>query len=343
MKWILKRWILPSSISCEIYANPTETSIELMLFFISSVVSKHIHIYLCCKWLRSNLPIIGLQHAFGLDRRRQNLFMDTALEPFQAELDKELQPFYQSLLKGIRADITMEVTTNLKESHLWTCRQLGVHSPMVLVFTMLYFNTKYFRFYTPEQHRSLAFTNMHKIPKKNVSNGSPGKTATKMFALQFLPTVEQGTENVFVCNWYTIERKAWNFHIWFQSYCKYLFHFSSNTARSPHFQLKIPLEIPQNVDHPSNCPIKHYNFYLSKWYKETDCVNWIKQTLIILLCSPESMKTRKDMFYLLPEKTSTPESPLWYSSQAVPQEILARMLRRVLLIEEVLRNLCTSE
>ncbi len=134
-----------------------------------------------------------MQQTFGADLRRQNLLMDAALLPFQMELDKELKPFYDILLKGIKADITMEVTTSLKESHLWKCRQLGVDSPIVLVFTMLYFNTKYFRLYTPEQHRSMAFTNVHKVPKKSLSNGSTGKMATKVFALQFVPMMEQGT------------------------------------------------------------------------------------------------------------------------------------------------------
>ena len=116
--------------------------------------------------------------------------MDAALLPFQIELDKQLQPFYDTLLKGINSDSTLEVTTCLKESLLWKCRQLGVDSPIVLVFTMLYFNTKYFRLYTPEQHLEMSFDSVQKVTKKallqvGVSNGSASKNAVKVFSLQF--------------------------------------------------------------------------------------------------------------------------------------------------------------
>lgn len=63
--------------------------------------------------------------------------------------------------------------------------------------------------------------------------------------------------------------------------------------------------------------------------------------LILNHYSPESVKNKEDLFYLLPEKSSLPESPVWYSTNPVPRELLARMLRRVLLIDEVLRNLCS--
>ena len=136
---------------------------------------------------------IGLQESlsFGADFRRQNLLMDVALLPFQIELDKQLQPFYDVLLKAINSDSTIEVETCLKESHLWKCRQLGVDSPIVLVFTMLYFNTKYFRLYTAEQHLEMSFRNVQKVAKNTVvstlgiSNGSSSKNAAKIFSLQF--------------------------------------------------------------------------------------------------------------------------------------------------------------
>lgn len=132
--------------------------------------------------------------AFGADFRRQNLLMDAALLPFQIELDKHLEPFYDALLKGLNNGGSTDVMTCLKESHLWKCRQLGVDSPIVLVFTMLYFNTKYFRLYTAEQHLQMSFANVQKVHKKSflsstvggISNGSStGKNVAKIFSLQF--------------------------------------------------------------------------------------------------------------------------------------------------------------
>jgi hypothetical protein len=165
---------------------------DILLYFISgnySFIFKFVTGILSSYYLLT----IGLQESlsFGADFRRQNLLMDAALLPFQIELDKQLQPFYDILLKGINSDSTMEVTTCLKESHLWKCRQLGVDSPIVLVFTMLYFNTKYFRLYTPEQHLEMSFGNVQKVTKKplstvGVSNGgSSGKIIAKVFSLQF--------------------------------------------------------------------------------------------------------------------------------------------------------------
>lgn len=246
--------------------------------------------------------ISGLQEslAFGADFRRQNLLMDAALLPFQIELDKHLQPFYDALLKGISSGSPTEVMTCLKESHLWKCRQLGVDSPIVLVFTMLYFNTKYFRLYTAEQHLQMSFVNVQKVSKKTfltssvggISNGgSTGKNAAKIFSLQFDDTKTQQETTV--------------------------------AGTMDNVRRKKPLDMPQNVDYLPHCPVKIYNFYVSK--------------------CPEDAKKRKDLFYLLPDPSCAPESPVWYSSQPVPREILARMLRRVLLVEEVLHNLCSLD
>ena len=55
--------------------------------------------------------------------------------------------------------------------------------------------------------------------------------------------------------------------------------------------------------------------------------------------SPESMRTRQDAFYLVPEVSCSPDSPVWYSTQSVPRPLLARMLHRVLLIQDVIHNL----
>lgn len=37
------------------------------------------------------------------------------------------------------------IVTRVEEEHLWESRQLGVHSPYVLLSTLLYLNTKHFQ------------------------------------------------------------------------------------------------------------------------------------------------------------------------------------------------------
>ena len=51
----------------------------------------------------------------------------------------------------------------------------------------------------------------------------------------------------------------------------------------------------ENHENPLRCPVKLYEFYLSK--------------------CPESTKNRNDMFYLQPERSCVPDSPVWYSAQ----------------------------
>ena len=162
----------------------------------------------------------------------------------------------------MNTDYLPSVSTSLKESHLWECRQLGCDSPIVLVFTMLYFNTKYFRLYTAEQHEHLSFSTIHKVIKRNSSatiNGSGINSPTSrsanmsrvaIYALQLLCTVQQQS---------------------ITSYCKFCstlkhFFFLVDDLAAIGLKIKKPMETPQNTDRPTECPIKHYNFYLSKWY-----------------------------------------------------------------------------
>jgi len=232
----------------------------------------------------------GLQLNLSENNRTENLFMEHALEPLQLELDALLVPFYDTVFKAINERKTQALTSTLSESHLWECRQLGVDSPIVLVFTMLYFNTKYFRLYTVEQHQQLSFACVHSITKKaahpaaGVSNGAAASrtAAQKVSSLQLIPV-------------------------------------NQPKASSPNAKTIPPMEQPQNLIHPTECPTKHYSFYLSK--------------------CPESMRTRKDAFYLVPEVSCSPDSPVWYSTQSVPRPLLARMLHRVLLIQDVIHNL----
>lgn len=187
-KCAFQKWIRLWSLSPMKYVNPTEIvtvpiswSILFTVIYFYKVIYFHLFTF---NWFF--LLYLGLQQSFGVDRHRQNLLMDTALLPFQIELDKHLQPFYDTLLKSLEGGSPSELTTSLKESHLWECQQLGVDSPIVLVFTMLYFNTKYYRLYTVEQHQQMAFTHLQKVSKK-FANANKNATQ-KTFCLQFSPT-----------------------------------------------------------------------------------------------------------------------------------------------------------
>lgn len=238
--------------------------------------------------------VYGLQLDLTDAKREEKLLMDPSLTGFQAELDTRLEPHHEALVTAINEERGASFASCLREAHLWECQQLGVHTPFALVFTMLYFNTKYFRLYTVEQHEQLSFARIHRVNRRAVAvassnqgssqNSTPLVKRHKVSCLQLVPLALR------------------------------------DPPSSPQVRIKKPLDQPQNLDRPTECPIKHYTFYLSK--------------------CPESVRTRSDVFYLVPETTSTPESPVWFSTQPVPRDLLARMLRRVLLVEDVLQNLC---
>ena len=47
------------------------------------------------------------------------------------------------------------------------------------------------------------------------------------------------------------------------------------------------------------------------------------------------MKTRNDLFYLQPERSCVPDSPVWYSTQPLEPHPLDKMLQRLLMVREV--------
>lgn len=81
-------------------------------------------------------------------------------------------------------------------------------------------------------------------------------------------------------------------------------------------------EQQENEENPLRCPVKLYEFYLSK--------------------CPESVKTRSDVFYLLPERSCVPDSPVWYSTTALGKLALEKMLHRVKMVKEVNVAVLTS-
>ncbi|XP_053575161.1 transcriptional regulator QRICH1 [Bombina bombina] len=73
------------------------------------------------------------------------------------------------------------ISSCIAEEMLWDCKQLGAHSPTTLLFTLMYFNTKYFVLKTVEQHSQLAFSKITKQTRKN-----PGIGKDKNCTIRFL-------------------------------------------------------------------------------------------------------------------------------------------------------------
>jgi hypothetical protein len=76
-----------------------------------------------------------------------------------------------------------------------------------------------------------------------------------------------------------------------------------------------PYEQLENIDNPLRCPVKLYEFYLSK--------------------CPESIRNRNDVFYLTPEPSCVPDSPVWYSAQPLSTEAMNKMLCRIRVVREI--------
>ncbi|XP_068998802.1 transcriptional regulator QRICH1-like [Embiotoca jacksoni] len=72
------------------------------------------------------------------------------------------------------------IPSHVTEEMLWECKQLGAHSPATLLTTLMYFNTKYFRLITPEQHMKVAFSKVLRHTKKNPANAKDKATSIRL-------------------------------------------------------------------------------------------------------------------------------------------------------------------
>ncbi|XP_070698462.1 zinc finger MYM-type protein 4-like [Pempheris klunzingeri] len=170
-------------------------------------------------------------------------------------------------------------SSRVVESYLWECKQLGAYSPIVLLNTLLFFCTKNFRFTTLAQHQSLSFTNFTRVSK-------PCSRTGKVHYLQY-----QRSSSA------TSRREE------------------TERLRKRHGDEEGDLQMLENVTNPLHCPVRLYEFYLSR--------------------CPESVKKRTDMFYLQPEQNVHTHSSHWYTSQPLEGTTLQSMLTRILAVREV--------
>ncbi|XP_053302208.1 uncharacterized protein LOC128461349 isoform X1 [Pleuronectes platessa] len=157
--------------------------------------------------------------------------------------------------------------------------QLGAYSPIVLLNTLLFFCCKYFGFTTVEQHRQLSFTQLTCCTRTNLNH-------TRTTSLRFYPPTSTEAQPDGVP---AKKRKKDN--------------------------VENVLEMMENLENPLHCPVRLYEFYLSK-------------------CS-ESVKQRSDLFLLRPDRCCVPSSPHWFSSSPLDGDTMEAMLTRLLTVREL--------
>ncbi|KAJ8266472.1 hypothetical protein GJAV_G00130810 [Gymnothorax javanicus] len=221
---------------------------------------------------------LGIQQHLLENNRMVNIFTDQCYQMFVQELHKILSRWQPSVSSNGGP------LSQVEEEHLWECKQLGVYSPFVLLNTLMFFNTKYFGLRTVEQHLQLSFNNVVRKCKKTAkSQGS-----SKALSICYLPSHQPKAAK------------------------------ESSVGKRKREEEVVELEQRENRKNPLRCPVKFFEFYLSK-------------------CSG-SVRDRSDMFYLQPERSCVAESPLWYSAVPMDRGTLANMLNRILVVREIYRN-----
>ncbi|CAB0030604.1 unnamed protein product [Trichogramma brassicae] len=215
---------------------------------------------------------LGIQQYLFENKRIDNIFTDSYYDQFTDCLNEIVKKF------TVLYNDALYVVTRVEEEHLWECKQLGAHSPHVLLNTLMYFNTKHFNLVTVEEHMQLSFSHIMKHWKRNTSSsGAMSKgPGSRNILLRFYPP---------------------------------------QSALDANVKKKKVYEQQENEDNPLRCPVKLYEFYLSK--------------------CPESVKTRNDVFYLLPERSCVPDSPVWYSTSPLAKDHLIKMLHRIKMVKEI--------
>ncbi|XP_064015752.1 zinc finger MYM-type protein 3 isoform X1 [Pogoniulus pusillus] len=218
---------------------------------------------------------LGIQQYLLENNRMVNIFTDLYYLTFVQELNKSLSSWQPTILPN------NTVFSRVEEEHLWECKQLGVYSPFVLLNTLMFFNTKFFGLQTAEEHMQLSFTNVVRQTRKC----STARGVTKVVSIRYCAPAKQ--------------KKGRD---------------GGSGKRKREEEVPV-LEQRENRMNPLRCPVKFYEFYLSK--------------------CPQSLRNRSDVFYLQPERSCIAESPLWYSVTPMERGVLESMLNRILAVRDI--------
>ncbi|TNM88863.1 hypothetical protein fugu_005117 [Takifugu bimaculatus] len=132
-----------------------------------------------------------IQKYLSENGRVDDIFSDPYYVPFCESLHK--------ILDGWKPGVSPMghiIPSHVTEEMLWECKQLGAHSPATLLTTLMYFNTKYFRLTTPEQHLKVAFTKVLRHTRKNPTNAKDKTTSIRLLKGQH-GAGQKGTDDMY--------------------------------------------------------------------------------------------------------------------------------------------------
>ncbi|XP_071956100.1 zinc finger MYM-type protein 2-like [Antedon mediterranea] len=219
--------------------------------------------------------LLAIQHFLFNSSHPDNILTDLPFKRFMEYLVEKMKT-WEPVFKP---DTNIVINSKITEDLMWDCKQLGAHSPYVLLNTLVYFNTKFFCLKTLQDHKDLLFGMIFKDWKKS---GSKSKfVCLRYFPSQLRKKLEETT-------------------------CKV----TKRSLLEKHY-----LEQAENLEDPLHCPVKLYEFYLSK--------------------CPETVKNKQNSLYLIPERMCIPDSPVWYSSCMLDDGTLEKMLAKALMVKDV--------
>ncbi|XP_017577085.1 zinc finger MYM-type protein 4 isoform X3 [Pygocentrus nattereri] len=220
---------------------------------------------------------LGIQQYLLENGRLENVFMDPPYSQFTTDLTRLLKDGEHTLPpSGF-------LQSRVEESFLWDCKQLGALSPFALLNSLLFFGVKLLNLKTVDQHERLSFANIARC-SRTTKQGTSSYLRIRLAGIDDDPE-KQGPV------------------------------LPGKRKREEDEENEEYMEMPENTENPLHCPVRLYEFYLSK-------------------CS-DSVKQRSDIFYLQPESSCHPSSPMWYSSQPLERPIMESMLTRILAVRDV--------
>uniref|UniRef100_A0A8C8VKW6 Zinc finger MYM-type containing 2 n=1 Tax=Pelusios castaneus TaxID=367368 RepID=A0A8C8VKW6_9SAUR len=167
---------------------------------------------------------LGIQEYLYGSNRKDNIFINPGYQTFEQELNKILKSWQPSILPD------GSIFSRVEEDYLWRIKQLGSHSPVALLNTLFYFNTKYFGLKTVEQHLRLSFGTVFRQWKKNP------RTMDSKACLRYQVSSLCGAD---------CEDKI-------------------TTGKRKHEDDEPVFEQVENTSNPARCPVKMFECYLSK-------------------------------------------------------------------------------